>query len=70
MKSTSMNDKKPLGGVVCHYCHNPRHVRRDCRKLDKKNQRSLIVHESLNGSSASTMLVRSSKPNTSYFLFL
>ena len=32
-----MTNKKPLGGVVCHYCHNPGHVRRNYRKLQNKN---------------------------------
>ena len=33
VKSASMTNTKPLGGVVCHYCHNPGHVRQNCRKL-------------------------------------
>ena len=27
VRSASMTNKKPLGGVRCHYFHNPRHVR-------------------------------------------
>ena len=60
-----MIDKKPSGGVVCHYCHNPRHVRRDCRKLQNINRRFPYVHESLKGvSTPSIMLAGSGKPNT------
>ena len=60
-----MTDKKPLGGVVCHYCHNPRHVRRDCRKLQNINQRFQYVNLSLKGvSTPSTLLAESGKPNT------
>ena len=59
-----MTDKKPSGGVVCHYCHNPGHVRRDCRKLQNLYRRFPYVHESLKGvSTPSTMLAGSSKPN-------
>ena len=44
---------------------NPKHVRRDCRKLQNINRRFPYVHESLKGvSTPSTMLVGSSKPNT------
>ena len=64
-----MTDKKPSAGVVCHYCHNPRHVRRDCRKLQYRNQRFLYAHESLKGvSTPSTMLVGSGKPKHVLFL--
>ena len=53
-----MNDKKLSGGVVCHYCQNPWHVRWDCRKLQLRNQRFQYAHESLKGASIpSTMLV-------------
>ena len=33
VRSASMTNKKPSGGVVCYYCHNPGHVRRKCRRL-------------------------------------
>ena len=60
-----MTDKKPLGGVVCHYYHNPGHVRRDCKKLQNRNRRFPYVYESLKGvSTPSTMLVGSGKPKT------
>ena len=60
-----MTDKKPPGGVVCHYCHNPGHVRRDYRKLQNKNRRFQCAHEPLKDVyTPSTMLVGSSKPNT------
>ena len=50
---------------MCHYSHNPRHVNRDYRKLQKRNRRFPYVHESLKGvSTPSTMLVGSGKPNT------
>ena len=26
-----------FGGVVCYYCHNPRHVIRDCKKRQSQN---------------------------------
>ena len=60
-----MTDKKPLGGVVCHYCHNPGHIRWDCRKLQNRDQRFQYAHKSLKSASTpSTMLFESSKPNT------
>ena len=56
---------------MCHYCHNPAHVRQDCRKLHNINRRFHCTLESLNGvSTPSIMLVGSGKPNMSYFLFL
>ena len=59
-----MTDKKPSSGVVCHYCHNPRHVHQDCKKLQNINRRFPYVHESLKGASTpSTMLAKSGKPN-------
>ena len=33
VRYASMTNMKPLGGVVCHYCHNPGHVRHNYRKL-------------------------------------
>ena len=39
VRSACMTNKKPLGGVVCYYCHNLVHVRRKCRRLQCKNQR-------------------------------
>ena len=60
-----MIDKKPLGGVVCYYCHNPGHVCRDCRKLQNRNRRFPYVHESLKGvSTPSTMLAELGRPKT------
>ena len=60
-----MTNKKPSGGVVCHYFHNLRHACQDCRKLKNRNRKFPYVHESLKGvSTPSTTLVRSSKPNT------
>ena len=60
-----MTDKKPSSGVVYHYCHNPRHVSRDCRKLQNRDRRFQYAHESLKSASTpSTMLVGSSNPNT------
>ena len=39
VRYASMTNKTPLRGVVCRYCHNPRHVSRNCRKLQNKNRR-------------------------------
>ena len=59
-----MTNQKP-SRVVCHYCHNPRHIRRDYRKLQNINQRFQCALESLKGvSTPSTMLVGLGKPNT------
>ena len=50
---------------MCHYCHNPGHVRRDCRKLQNRNRRFQCALESLKGvSTSSTMLAGLGKPNT------
>ena len=60
-----MIDKKPSGGVMCHYCHNLGHVRRDCRNLQNRNRKFQCAHESLKGvSTPSTMFVGLGKPNT------
>ena len=60
-----MTDKELLGGIVCHYCHNPRHIHWDYRKLHNRNQRFPYAHESLMGvSTPRTMHAGSSKPNT------
>ena len=64
-----MTNKKPLGGVVCHYCHNLGHVRRNCRQLQNTNRRFQFVHylKSLKFASTSiTILVESSKTNTCF----
>ena len=37
VRTASMTNKKPSGGVVCYYCHNLSHVRRKCRRLQCKN---------------------------------
>ena len=50
---------------MCHYCHNPGHLCRDCRKLQNKDRRFQCAHESLKSASTpSTMLIGSGKPNT------
>ena len=60
-----MTDKKPSGEVMCHYCLNPKHVRRDCRKLHNRDRRFQYAHESLKSASTpSTMLVGLGYPNT------
>ena len=64
-----MTDKKPLGGVVYHYCHNPGHVRRDCRKLHHRNRRFLYAHESLKGASTPSTLLVGSEVNLTHVLF-
>ena len=61
-----MTNNKPSRGVVCHYCHNPGHVRRNCRKLQNKNQRFQYVHYQKSFKSASTSittLFKSGKTN-------
>ncbi|XP_071933222.1 uncharacterized protein [Coffea arabica] len=30
--------------VVCHYCHKPGHIKRDCMKLQYRNQRTQSAH--------------------------
>ena len=55
---------------MCHYCHNPEHVRRNCRKLQNKNRKFQFVHyhKSLKSEFTSiTTLVESGKTNT-FFL--
>ena len=32
------------GGVVCYYCHKPRHTRWECKKLLNRNQRFQSAH--------------------------
>ena len=57
---------------MCHYCHNPRYVRRNCRKLQNKNRRFQSFHyqKSLKSTSTSiTTLVESSKTNTCFISF-
>ena len=54
---------------MCHYFHNPAHVRRNCRKLHNKNRKfkSLHYQKSLESVSTSiTTLVDSSKTNTCF----
>ena len=68
-RSASMTNKKPSRGVVCYYCHNLRHVRRKCRRLQSKNRRfqSSQYQKSRKFASTSiTTLVESSKTNTSF----
>ena len=70
VRSASMTNKKPSGGVVCYYCHNPDHVHRKCRRLQCKNRRfeSSKYQKSLKSASISiTRLIESSKTNT-YFI--
>ena len=69
VRSTSITNTKPSGGVLCHYCHNPGHVRQNCRKLQNKNRRFQYVHYQKSFKSASTSittLVESGKTNTSF----
>ena len=54
---------------MCHYCHNPGHVRRNCRKLQNKNQIFQYVPYQKSHKSTSTpisTLVESSKTNTCF----
>ena len=41
---------------MCHYCHNPGHVCRNCRKLQNKNRRFKYVHYQKSLKSASTSI--------------
>ena len=69
VRSASMTNTKPSGGAVCHYCHNPRHVCQNCRKLHNKNRRfqSVLHQKSLQSVSASiSTLIESSKSNTCF----
>ena len=54
---------------MCHYCHNPGHVRLNCRKLQNKNRRFQYVHyqKSLKSTSTSiTTLAESGKTSTCF----
>ena len=69
VKSASMTNKTPSGGLVCRYCHNPRHVSWNCRKLQNKNRKFQSVRylKSLKSvSTSTTTLVESSKANTCF----
>ena len=62
-----MTGNKPSKGVMCHYCHNSRHVSQNCRKLQSKYQIFQFVYyqKSLKSTSISTTtLVESGKMNT------
>ena len=64
-----MTNSKPSREVVCHYCHNLRHVRQNFRKLQNKNRRfqSVHHHKSLQYASTSiSTLVESGKTNTCF----
>ena len=55
---------------MCHYCHNPGHVRHNCKKSPNKNRRFQFVlyQESFKSASTSvTTLVSHVKPT--HFLF-
>ncbi|KAM7509738.1 hypothetical protein LguiB_008613 [Lonicera macranthoides] len=41
---TSVTRGQGSGGIVCHYCHNPGHLKRDCRKLRYRTQRAHSAH--------------------------
>lgn len=46
------------GGIVCHYCKKPGHTKRDCRKLQYKNQKTHSAHiASTNDTSAQSVLI-------------
>ena len=54
---------------MCHYCHNPRHVRWNCKKLYNKNRRFLPItyQKSLKYTSTPiSTLVESGKTNTCF----
>ena len=64
-----MTNQRPLGRVVCHYFHNPGHVRQHCRKLQNKNRRFQSIHHQKSLKSASTSistLFESGKTNTCF----
>ena len=64
-----MTNTKPSRGVMCPNCHNPGHVRHNCRKLQNKNRRFQYVHHHKSFQSASTFistLVESRKTNTCF----
>ena len=54
---------------MCYCCHNPGHVRQNCRKLQNKNQRFQFVHHQKSLQFASTSistLVELGKTNTCF----
>ena len=64
-----MTKKKPLGRILCHYCHNPGHVCRNYRKLQNKNRRfqSSTYQKSLKSASTPiSTLAESCKTNTCF----
>ena len=65
-----MTDTKPLEGVVCHYCHNPRHVRQNCGKLQNKNRRFQSVRYQKSLKSASTSIITLAESGKIYTCFL
>ena len=72
VRYASMTNTKPSRGVVCHYCHNPGHVRQNCRKLQNKNRRFQSVHHQKSLQSAFTSiitLVESGKTHTCFISF-
>ena len=69
VRFASMTNTKPSRGVVCHYCHNPRHVPQNCGKLKNKNRRFQSIHHQKSLQSASTpisTLVELGKTNTCF----
>ena len=69
VRFTSMTNTKPLGGVVCHHCHNPGHVRQNFSKLSNKIRRFQYVYhqKSLWSAFASiSTLVKLGKTNTCF----
>ena len=64
-----MTNKKPSGGILCYYCHSLGHVRRKCKRLQRKNRRfqSSQYQKSLKFvSTFITTLVESGKTNTCF----
>jgi hypothetical protein len=43
---------------VCHYCHKPGHMKRDCRRLQNKTQKTYSAHiASTNDTSEKSVLI-------------
>src|SRR5262245_29581319 len=41
-KNTGSRGQEP-GEIICHYCHKPGHIKRDCRKLQSKKAHSAHI---------------------------
>ncbi|XP_057996481.1 uncharacterized protein LOC131175824 [Hevea brasiliensis] len=55
-RNVEASSNQNSGGIICYYCHEPGHTKRNCLKLQRKNQQSQVANMVTENSTVSSSL--------------